>query len=164
VFESCLKVFWVLCEGVWVLCVGFLSLVWECFSLVWRFFESCVCEGFLSLVWRCSRLVWRCLSLVWRFFESCVEVFESCEKVFWVLCVWRFLGGISTGMFIIDYLRISSRTVFETVHEVISNLFRIQQLCLRVLIYVMLENFRINKQHGLCADAPALQSSMLELR
>jgi len=47
---------------------------------------------------------------------------------------------------------ISSRTVFETEYDVVSNLFRIRKLCLRFLIYVMLENFRIDNQHGLCAE------------
>jgi len=52
----------------------------------------------------------------------------------------------------LECLRISSRTVFETEYDVVSNLFRIRKLCLRFLIYVMLENFRIDNQHGLCAE------------
>ncbi len=55
-------------------------------------------------------------------------------------------------LLILECLRISSRTVFETEYDVISNLFRIRKLCLRFLIYVMLENFRNDKQHGLCAE------------
>jgi hypothetical protein len=53
---------------------------------------------------------------------------------------------------LLECLRFSTRTVFETEYDVISNLFQIRKLCLRFLIYVMLENFRIDNQHGLCAE------------
>jgi len=64
----------------------------------------------------------------------------------------RVQGGFAPLSPRVECLRISSRTVFETEYDVISNLFRIQKLCLRFLIYVMLENFRIDNQHGLCAE------------
>jgi hypothetical protein len=51
----------------------------------------------------------------------------------------------------LECLRISSRTVFETEYDVNSDLFRMQKLCLRFLIYELLEIFRIDNQHGLCA-------------
>jgi hypothetical protein len=65
---------------------------------------------------------------------------------------------------VLECLRIFTRIILELEYDVISNLFPIRKLCLRFLIDVMLENFRIDKQHGLCDDSRALQSSKLEPR
>jgi len=55
-------------------------------------------------------------------------------------------------LFLLECLRISSRTIFETEYDVNSNLFRIRKLCLRFLICKLLEIFRIDNQHGLCTE------------
>jgi hypothetical protein len=52
----------------------------------------------------------------------------------------------------VECLRIFTRILLELEYDVNSNLFQIWKLCLRFLIYVMLENFRIDNQHGLCAE------------
>ena len=53
---------------------------------------------------------------------------------------------------VLECLRIFTRIILELEYDVNSNLFQIRKLCLRFLIYVMLENFRIDNQHGLCAE------------
>jgi hypothetical protein len=56
------------------------------------------------------------------------------------------------GDSLIECLRIFTRIILELEYDVNSNLFQMRKLCLRFLIYVMLENFRIDTQHGLCAE------------
>jgi hypothetical protein len=65
-----------------------------------------------------------------------------------IMMIW---SKNATENCLIECLRISSRTVFETEYDVNSDLFRIRNLCLRFLIYELLEIFRIDNQHGLCA-------------
>ena len=53
---------------------------------------------------------------------------------------------------LVECLRIFTRILLELEYDINSNLFQIWKLCLRFLICVMLENFRIDNQHGLCAE------------
>ena len=66
-----------------------------------------------------------------------------------IMMIW---SKNATENCLIECLRISSRTVFKKKYDVNSDLFRIRKLCLRFLIYVLLENFRIRQSAWLCAE------------